>query len=679
MIPERTGITVDSTVRGEDIAMTIAADAAQHFMNMFTDLYEDRILACIREYSTNALDSHIQAGQTRPIEISTPTALRPLLTIRDYGVGMDAEDIRTIYSQYGASTKRGSNDAVGMLGIGCKAALAYVDQFTLTGTKDGQRMQVSIARDETGAGTMTVLDSGETDEPDGVEICIPTDDEYNVERKAKDFFSYWAPGKALLNGAEPAQLDGYAIGDTYLVAERGWNIGTRCCNWPLTVVMGNVAYPPPPDYENEALETLPEDKRLVVRVPIGSVHFTPSRESLQDSPKTREELDRALADFTAQVNEVVAASIIEAPTKPAAAKALIEARAAFGRGNVDDLEWNGEVIPTVLSAEDLDPVKKPGNVEYAAALWASKIVNGYSGGVSHRYPAGQINLDDAATRPWVLNYSNTKWSATQRRKLNRYLEHHELTDEPHKKTVYITDSAAVPKPDWIDGTLTTVDWADVKAWKDPNKAYGTGGGKAKFAGTYPTTLANGQYREKFPADELPQSGRNLYYVNDTYPTGAKELLGDKAIVVSLTDTRLAKFLRLFPHARLASEYLTKGALGWYARLGTDSKFAIAMASKFRYIPNGGIMSLPADKVDDPELSTILTAAKMWTMGDLRQRYEARARFLPALPEDDTLPEPKDVFAKYPLLSDGYGGIVNRQLEHALLYVNAVYAANEGSK
>lgn len=64
MIPERTGVTVDSTVQGEDVAMSIDQSALAHIMNVLTDLYVDPELAVIREYSTNALDSHI-AGYNR--------------------------------------------------------------------------------------------------------------------------------------------------------------------------------------------------------------------------------------------------------------------------------------------------------------------------------------------------------------------------------------------------------------------------------------------------------------------------------------------------------------------------------------------------------------------------------------------------------------------------------------
>jgi len=684
MIPERTGVTVDSTVQGEDVAMSIDQSALAHIMNVLTDLYADSELAVIREYSTNALDSHIEAGQTRPIEVTTPTPLRPLLTIRDYGVGLDADDIRDIYSRYGASTKRTSNDAVGMLGLGCKSALAYVDQFTLAGIKDGQRMLVSIARDEHGAGTMTVLEAGPTDEPDGVEIGIPTDDEYSLERKARDFFSYWQPGLVLLNGEEPPQLSGYAVGDNYLVADRDNSFGAsgRHDGRPLTIVMGNVSYPPPDDYEHEAVDTLPNDKRLVVNVPIGAVHFTPSREGLQDSERTRKAIDAALADFQREVAEVVTDAITGAPDRPAAAKALIEARAAFGKKNVPDLQWKGEDIPTVLSAEDLDPVVvEDGKREYAASLWAAKRVHGYSRSTSHRTPAGQITLDVAGENPWVLGYPNAKWSATQSRKLHRYLEHHGMHDAPDKATIFITDSAAVPCPQWIDGAVTAVNWQDVRDWKDPLKVNEGGSGAVKYAGTYPVITGGRYWNEKFEADELPTVGRKLYYVigekRSELAYSVAKCLPEDAYVVCLVYTRADKFKRLFPHARNGLEAVRRGATGWYKSLGAKSRLAITLGLELRYRYVGPI-ALPADKVDDPELSALCRAWRLWESGTLKERYQARAEFIQR-PDDEEMIDYATVCQRYPLLDEELESTIESHLDHALLYVNAVYAANKGGK
>jgi hypothetical protein len=660
--------------------MSIDQSALAHIMNVLTDLYADAELAVLREYSTNALDSHIEAGQSRPIEVTTPTALRPLLTIRDFGIGLDADDIRAVYSQYGKSTKRASNDAVGMLGLGCKSALAYVDQFTLTGVKDGERIQVSIARDEVGAGTMTVLDRGETDEPDGVEVCIPTDDEFTLERKAADFFSYWQPGLVLLNGAEPAELPGYRVGDNYLVAERDVSYGAgRHDGRPLTVVMGNVSYPPPDDYEHEAVDSLPRDKRLVVTVPIGTVHFTPSREGLQDSDRTRKALDLALEGFQREVEVGVADAITNAPDRPAAARALIEARAAFGAKNMPELQWEGEEIPVVLSAEDLDPIPLGGGKTREASLWAAKINSGYNGGQSARVPAGQVNLDAAGKNPWILGYNNVKWSASQRRKLDRYVEEHGLHDEPHKAIYFITDGPAVPRPDWIDGAVTAIQWQDVRDWKDPLKVTEGGTGAVRYAGTYPT-FAEGYYHEKFAAANLPTDGRNLYYVvgekRDARAVHARDLLADDVYIVCVTSARAAKFKRLFPHARDAIAAVQRGAQGWYKSLSDESRLAIALGPELRY-RYVGPMALPAGKVDDPELSTLCRAYRLWESGTLKERYDARSMFIQR--GDEAALNYSAVCARYPLIDGELESTIANHEDHAIMYVNAVHAANEGSK
>lgn len=687
MIPERTGVTVNSTVQGEDVAMSIDQSALSHIMNVLTDLYADPELAVIREYSSNALDSHIEAGESRPIEVTTPTELRPLLTIRDYGVGLDADDIRDIYSRYGASTKRASNDAVGMLGLGCKSALAFVDQFTLAGIKGGERTLVSVARDESGAGTMTVLEAGPTDEADGVEVCIPAATYTDIEAKARDFFAYWQPGTVLLNGAEPNQLEGYAVGE-YIVADRvanAWNAEGRHDANPLTVIMGNVSYPPPDGYTHEAVDSLPNDRRLVVRVPIGAVHFTPSREGLQDADRTWKAIDAALEGFKSTVASTVTALVEGADSRPEAARELIAARRAFGKKNVPELEWNGEEIPVILSAEDLDPITEDGGKkERAAQLWAAKIVSGYNGGQSHRTPAGQISLDDAAKNPWVLGYPNAKWSATQRRKLDRYLEHHGLHEEPTKATIFITDATAVPRPEWIDGAVTALDWKTVREWKDPMTRAEGGTGVGGFAGTYPVYYDGYRQREKFPAAELGElRQRKLFYVEgekwSERAYAVARILGEGAHVVCLTSTRAAKFKRTFPDARDGSEVARKAVAGMMRELSELERAALAVEGRV-YFPRNVLSQIDPELLDDPRLARAAAIMRIIDNGELRAKTDDWFPLCDRPTEEETdTADISDVLNPYALLDSISAYAVRSKLDHIVLYANAVYAANQNTE
>ena len=78
--------------------------------------YSNKELAPIREYSTNARDSHIRKGiGSTPIQVTLPTTMEPELKIRDFGIGLSYETISDIYFKYWKSTKRLTNDENGCL------------------------------------------------------------------------------------------------------------------------------------------------------------------------------------------------------------------------------------------------------------------------------------------------------------------------------------------------------------------------------------------------------------------------------------------------------------------------------------------------------------------------------------------------------------------------------------
>ena len=58
----------------ENINASIDAEDFPFLAEMLNGLYSDPIAAVEREYATNALDSHIDAGVTRPVEVTLPTA-----------------------------------------------------------------------------------------------------------------------------------------------------------------------------------------------------------------------------------------------------------------------------------------------------------------------------------------------------------------------------------------------------------------------------------------------------------------------------------------------------------------------------------------------------------------------------------------------------------------------------
>ena len=102
------------------------AQTSKMFKILSDSLYSDKIMAVIRELSTNANDSHISAHNEDPFKVTLPTNANPSFTIRDFGTGLSQQDMENLYTTYGASSKNDSNDFTGCLGLGSKSPFAYI-------------------------------------------------------------------------------------------------------------------------------------------------------------------------------------------------------------------------------------------------------------------------------------------------------------------------------------------------------------------------------------------------------------------------------------------------------------------------------------------------------------------------------------------------------------------------
>src|SRR5690349_5517289 len=108
--------------------------ASRKIFDMFADqVYANKPVAIMRETVANGIDSHTAAGiPHRPVEVTLPTELDPMCVIKDFGIGMPHSFVMNEFMQYtNGSTKDSSDDQIGGFGIGSKAPLSYVDQFTL--------------------------------------------------------------------------------------------------------------------------------------------------------------------------------------------------------------------------------------------------------------------------------------------------------------------------------------------------------------------------------------------------------------------------------------------------------------------------------------------------------------------------------------------------------------------
>ena len=81
------------------------------FAILSSRLYQDKILACIRELSCNAFDAHVDAGKAdQPFEVHLPTSFEPWFSVKDFGTGLEHGEYPAESNQFKGS---GVLDAAG--------------------------------------------------------------------------------------------------------------------------------------------------------------------------------------------------------------------------------------------------------------------------------------------------------------------------------------------------------------------------------------------------------------------------------------------------------------------------------------------------------------------------------------------------------------------------------------
>jgi hypothetical protein len=179
----------------ESIGMSLDLDSAQILMQMLSkNLYSDDIGSTIRECASNALDSHRRAGVKDPIVVSfkESSSYNYEFSVEDFGIGLDADDVKNIISKYGKSTKRNSATELGMMGLGFKAPLAYSSSFYFVCRKDGIERKYMMYEGED-VNTIDLLYETPTTERNGVKVIVPVkyQDQYQFRRKIKEQLCYF--------------------------------------------------------------------------------------------------------------------------------------------------------------------------------------------------------------------------------------------------------------------------------------------------------------------------------------------------------------------------------------------------------------------------------------------------------------------------------------------------------
>ena len=316
---------------------TIDAEDMRYVASLLRNNYSNPPLAVVREISANALDANMEASASRNVEVTVPSSLNPNFRVRDFGGGLSQEDIFGLYSKYGKSTKRDSNNYIGAFGIGKFAPLSYGNNFTVVSYHGGKKISYNIFVNEDDDTRIVKLDEKSSSEPTGlsVEVAIADDDVDTFREVVKNFFRFFSDDELpkFIGIAEDEKFfDEFDI--VMEGKDKSWKIlDDKQDYWHRNhreshAVMGRVHYPINTDainfdsivVEGDAnserdarnLRDLASQDNIYIRFDIGQLKLHHSRESLEYNKNTQKEIISVLQRVRKDIEEIAKEKLGEA-------------------------------------------------------------------------------------------------------------------------------------------------------------------------------------------------------------------------------------------------------------------------------------------------------------------------------------------------------------------------------
>jgi hypothetical protein len=280
-----------------------SADMLQYYLR--DKIYTNKILAPVREYICNAIDAHVEFGIDKDVEVKFGNLTGTWVwSVRDFGLGLDEDDIRNVFGKYGKSSKRDTEKQVGAFGVGAMSGFSYTDTFYVTSFHKGTKTSYicTLGAGDFGVSVGEIYEvSKEPTSEQGMEISfeVAEKDSFNFRNETNKMVCSFPQGTNITY-----QLHGSPIAKPFIpvLTEK---VGDYTINdytaFPHAVVytqnylvrMGGVVY----TYVTVNKNKRNTSKTIVVDVPIGKLTVPISRESIEDLPsneKVFKEIEEAL-------------------------------------------------------------------------------------------------------------------------------------------------------------------------------------------------------------------------------------------------------------------------------------------------------------------------------------------------------------------------------------------------
>lgn len=303
----------------DEVKCTIDAEDMRYVASLLRNNYSKPILAVIREITANALDANLEAGTKKRAIVKVPSSFNPVFSVRDFGGGLSQEDVFGLYSKYGKSTKRDSNNYIGAFGIGKFAPLSYGNNFTCVSYHGGKKTSYDIFVNDDDDTKIVKLHEEPSSEPTGlcIEVAVADSDIDKFKEEVKSFFKVFPKNELpQFKGIEDNFFPTYENaleGDGWFFtnqkdSNRYYGYSSRHQSY---AIMGRVAYPLDAsainfsnDDDGSALRDLVQAEGFYVHFSIGELKLHHSRESLEYNKSTQKKIIDRLRVVKSEIEEM---------------------------------------------------------------------------------------------------------------------------------------------------------------------------------------------------------------------------------------------------------------------------------------------------------------------------------------------------------------------------------------
>jgi len=335
------------------------------------DMYRYPIEAICREVASNARDANREVGKGKiPIKIAKNTNpfLNDQLTINfiDEGPGISPERMREVFLNYGASTKRDTNEQTGGFGLGAKTPFAYTDVFNIETSYNNKKYIYTALIKDGNKGKMYLL--SELDDPgnSGTTISVPIKDTDARSFESAVYRStyLWDVRPQYINFTEIAECNEYSVvyenKELLLVSEKVKASSINFCkNSRVAALLDGIPYEIDRTVANVGdldrfFSNISSSDKFIffIKMPVGGISISPNRENLQYNKKSIKKLDGfldTLKKLVAKKQEFIVKKLKNDLEKFLLIESLAEYRTTY---RPDPLEFLSD-INSNLSHKDL--------------------------------------------------------------------------------------------------------------------------------------------------------------------------------------------------------------------------------------------------------------------------------------------------------------------------------------